>query len=131
MSCWRDDHCVVLQGLPARRTSPAAHATEPEHVMIALLEEFDDVFLPTTGLPPPHRLNHKIHLLPDTPPIVVRPYRYPQLVKEELERQCKEMLQQGIIRPSSSAFSSPVLVKKHDGSWRFCVDYHAVNADSM
>jgi hypothetical protein len=40
---------------------------EPEHRMPALLEEFDDVFLPPIGLPPPRRLNHKIHLLLDTP----------------------------------------------------------------
>jgi hypothetical protein len=65
-------------------------------------------------------------------PIVVRPYRYPQLVKDKLERQCNDMLKQGIIRPSSFTFSSPVLlVKKNNGLWCFCIDYHALNSHTV
>jgi hypothetical protein len=70
----------------------AAHTVTTEDIMAALLVEFDDVFSTPTGLLPPRRHNHRIHLLPDTVPVAVRPYCYPQLIKDELERQCKEML---------------------------------------
>ena len=93
-----------------------------------LLQSFDDVFATPQGLPPARACDHRIHLLPNSAPVAVRPYRYPQFQKDELESQCAAMLQQGVIRPSTSAFSAPVLlVKKQDGSWRFCVDYRALN----
>ena len=39
------------------------------------------------------------------------------------------MLQQGVVRPSNSPWSSPiVMVRKRNGSWRFCIDFRKVNS---
>jgi hypothetical protein len=97
-------------------------------LLARLLQSFADVFAAPSGLPPARSCDHRIHLKPNSGPVAVRPYRYPQLQKDELEAQCTAMLSQGIIRPSTSPFSAPVLlVRKPDDSWRFCVDYRALN----
>jgi hypothetical protein len=42
------------------------------------------------------------------------------------------MLTSGVVRPSTSEFASLVLlVRKKDGTWRFCVDYRHLNAITM
>lgn len=83
-------------------------------------------------MPPPHSQDHHIHLLPGTYPINVKPYRYPHCQKEVMTTMIKEMLQDGLITPSTSPFSSLVLlVRKKDGTWHFCVDYRALNAITL
>lgn len=93
-----------------------------------LLNRYAPVFKDIEGLPPVRNISHAIVLHNGVDPVSVRPYRYPHHQKDEIERQISNLLQQGVIRNSTSAFSSPViLVKKKDNSWRMCVDYRALN----
>ncbi|XP_024022962.1 uncharacterized protein LOC112092044 [Morus notabilis] len=93
-----------------------------------LIHEFSEVFDIPKGLPPRRAREHGINLQAGASPPNVRPYRYPHIQKAEIERQVSDMLISGIIRPSCCPYSSLVLlVKKKDGSWRFCVDYRALN----
>nr|GMD32851.1 Transposon Ty3-G Gag-Pol polyprotein [Ipomoea batatas] len=94
-----------------------------------LLLEFSMIPEPPKTLPPHSVFDNKIHLLPNSKPVNVRPYRYPYFQKSEIEKLVREILDQGIMRPSRSPFSSPImLVLKKDGTYRFCVDYRALNA---
>jgi hypothetical protein len=128
MTCFLDGRRMAWQGEPGS-TSASCRQLQAEALLDRLLEEFADLFAEPTGLPPACRHDHHIHLEEGSQPVAVRPYCYPQLQKDELERQCAEMLRQGIIHLSTSVFSSPVLlVKKADGTWRFYVDYRALNA---
>ncbi|WVZ53727.1 LOW QUALITY PROTEIN: hypothetical protein U9M48_004632 [Paspalum notatum var. saurae] len=64
--------------------------------------------------------------------VAVHPYRYSHIQKEELKHQCAEMQHQGVIHPNTFAFSSlALLVKKHDGTWRLCIDYRALNSKTV
>lgn len=100
----------------------------PYPLILTLNHQFSSLFQTPTALPPSCTTNHSIHLSPHSSPINVHPYRYPHFQKQEIESQVSCMLQHGIIRPSTSPFSSSVLlVKKRNDTWRFCVDYRALN----
>ena len=64
----------------------------------------------------------------DHKPIKLRPYPTPIKHREIIGNTIKEMLEAKIIEPSNSPWSFPVvLVKKSDGSLRFCVDFRQLN----
>lgn len=93
-----------------------------------LLHTYTHLFSEPKTLPPTRHTDHTIPILNSSNPVNVKPYRYPHFQKKEIENQIREMLAQGIIQPSSSAYSSLVLlVRKKGGTWRFCVDYRALN----
>ena len=76
-------------------------------------------------------IKHRIDLSDDSKITQKRMYRVPMAQRPEIGRQINDMLRQRIIHPSSSSFSSSVvLVKKKDGKWRFAVDYRGLNANT-
>ncbi|XP_026428631.1 uncharacterized protein LOC113324524 [Papaver somniferum] len=94
----------------------------------SLLQDFQDVFVEPTSLPPHRNLDHTIPLKPNSAPVNQRPYKCPYVHNSVIEDLIQDMLHQCIIQPSHSPFASPILlVKKKDNSRRFCVDYRRLN----
>ncbi|UYV66605.1 hypothetical protein LAZ67_4002285 [Cordylochernes scorpioides] len=90
-----------------------------------VLERYGDLFSSRLG-----RTNLAKHRIDteDAKPIKHKPYRVSAKERDIIKEQIDEMLTEGIIRPSSSPWSFPViLVKKRDGKYRFCVDYRKLN----
>jgi len=92
-------------------------AEKKEPQLTQLLKEYEDIFKEPRALPPHRSQDHRIILKEGTSPISVRPYRYPALQQDVIEQTVKEMLEAGVVRPSQSPYSSPiVLVKKKNGT---------------
>lgn len=122
----KEREAMLVQVAPAmsnQKVNPYPEQLQP------VITKYAELFLPPTALPPVRDHDHRIELLPNTTPISVRPYRYPHFQKAEIEKIVQELLENGVIKPSVSPYSSPVLlVKKKDGTWRMCIDYRALNA---
>jgi transposase InsO family protein len=100
------------------------HAAQLKH----LLWEQRDAFSNTPGY---------CSVLPQsiktTGPPTSRPFRQqPPAVREVITSQIKTMLKDGVIEPSCSPYSAPVvIVTKKDGTPRFCVNYRALNEQTI
>ncbi|MCO5550809.1 hypothetical protein L7F22_004301 [Adiantum nelumboides] len=83
-------------------------------------------------LPPERPEDHAIDLVPGSSPPNRPPYRVSAALLKEIMSQVEELLEKGLIQPSSSPFCSLVLlVQKKDGSWRMCIDYRALNKNTI
>ena len=106
---------------------PASLTSEQQEDLHKLLKEYQDVFskqgdpISSTSM-----VEHEIHT---TGRPIRQPFRRQNPIIREIEQQqVKEMLRDWVIQPSSSPWASPVvMVKKKDGSMRFCVDFRQMN----
>lgn len=127
------DSQVIEYDLPEHLKDPYSRSTEGLNAgqqcqLLKLLLEFQDIFskepqyLGKTGL-----AKYEINT-GDAIPVRQHPRRPPLAQREEAFKAVEDMQKQGIIEPSVSPWASPVvLVKKKDGSTRFCVDYRKLN----
>ena len=67
-------------------------------------------------------------ILKDDIPVASRPRRTSFVDQQKIDKQVREWLDEGIVKPSVSEYSSPVvLVPKKDGTFRLCCDYRRLN----
>ncbi|CAI7888030.1 unnamed protein product [Closterium sp. NIES-53] len=99
-----------------------------------ILEEFQDVLhddLPDQ-LPPYRTHQHEIVEEPGSKPTFRAPYRLSPTELADMKKQIEYLLEKRLIRPSTSPYGAPVLfTSKPDGSLRMCIDYRALNKQTI
>uniref|UniRef100_A0A5S6QM40 Reverse transcriptase domain-containing protein n=1 Tax=Trichuris muris TaxID=70415 RepID=A0A5S6QM40_TRIMR len=89
--------------------------------------EYADIFADGENLGRTDVVQHRIDT-GDAEPRRQPPRRIPFHQRKIVEQETQRMLRQGIIEPAEGPWASPiVLVRKKDGTFRFCVDYRKLN----
>lgn len=78
---------------PCEQQNPKKLETsEALEFLLGILQEYAHVFEMPVGLPPKRSHDHAVVLQEGVNPVNVRPYRYPQIQKKEIEKLIKDML---------------------------------------
>ena len=103
---------------------------EDERELRDLLFKYRDVFATSKNdLGRTSMVKHTIQTDSNAQPVRRPPYRLPGHYKQEVQGMLGSMLDSGVVAPSNSPWSAPViLIRKQDGTLRFCVDYRGLNA---
>lgn len=121
--CSKLDNSVILSNLTSQLSSlPDGQ----RHDVVALITSFPVLF---SDVPSQTRvLQHDIDVR-GAKPIKQHPYRVNEIKRSAMKTETDYLLENDLARHSYSPWSSPcLLVKKPDGSFRFCTDYRKVNA---
>ncbi|KAE9018635.1 hypothetical protein PR001_g14085 [Phytophthora rubi] len=99
-------------------------------LFIALLRQYAEIIEKKEGCPPLAKVNVQHHInTGDAPPIMLRRRRHAVSENAIIDKEVDEMLRDEVIEEGKGAWGFPVvLVRKKDGSVRFCIDYRALNA---
>ena len=104
---------------------PNESVTEQVRVLQSLTSQYGDIFSDCPG--DSNLAEHHIDLTSDVP-VRQTQYPVPYAMQASLKEELQQMEEMGIIRKSSSPYSSPVVVvKKKDGGNRICVDFRSLN----
>jgi hypothetical protein len=96
--------------------------------MLTMLRKYQDIFATDEfDIGKTRTIKHAINT-GNAIPIKQRAYRLSFEQNKEVEKNLEKMEKMGVLRKSNSPWASPVvLARKGDGSYRFCVDYRALN----
>ena len=141
LACLVSDHHIMVVG-NGKQTVTSDPATTIDDVDLSassltseqtnqlkeLLREFKPLFA-SKGDTLGHTSTVKHGIKTSASPIRQPQRRLPVALKSVVQQEVTKMLNQGVIRPSNSPWASPVvLVRKKDGTWRFCIDFRKLNS---
>ena len=136
-----EEEYEIIDGVIASTQKPTKAAQVPDMLSSSeltkeqyakaeqLLTSYADVFSSSSDdIGQTDFIQHHISTTAETP-IHQRAYRTSPKMRVEIQTQVNELLDRGIVEESFSPWASPiVMVKKKDNTFRFCVDYRALNA---